>query len=281
MKTAPRSTGPLAISIAVHLLLGIVLINLLYDPYQIGRFLEREGTVAPLPPIERIGFISVPDREEAPTFGRSGGDGEPLAEAPPPPLVAPAAVPSELPPTPADTQATRGGSGPVIGGGGVTQGIRPSYADPRAWVKPGEVATAPKSSKQRLDSAIIARIEEYHDSLSAVGTPRDPGDWTFERNGEKYGIDRQYIRLGKFSIPTAVLALLPLNVQANPTQIERERTLSAMHAEIQEHAQRALNEDEFRAAVKRIRERKDREREAERARLAERSGGARQGEATP
>jgi len=85
------------------------------------------------------------------------------------------------------------------------------------------------------------------------------GDWTVEKNGKKYGIDQQYIRLGKFSIPTALLALLPFNAQTNPTVADRNRQQMAMRMDIMEHAQMSLNEEEFRRAVKAIRERKERE----------------------
>ena len=267
-----RIPGPLAVSIAVHLVVGAALLQVLRDPYRIGHFFERSSAA---PEVERIGFISLPDLGTTPTAGRSGGDGRPPREPrEAPPLRAPATVPTELPPLPEGTPAPEEGSGPIVGGGGPMAGIRPSYSDPRVWARPGPYVTAPKTAKARLDSVIASRIGQHHDSLAALGTPRDPTDWTFERNGKKYGIDRDYIRLGDVSIPTAVLALLPLNVQGNPIAIEREKRLNAMHADIAEHAQRSVNEDEFRAAVKRIRERKDRERAAARQTIAGREEAA-------
>ncbi|MEP7348283.1 MAG: hypothetical protein ABI877_23660, partial [Gemmatimonadaceae bacterium] len=90
------------------------------------------------------------------------------------------------------------------------------------------------------------------------------GDWTVEKNGRKYGIDKQFIRLGKFSIPTPLLALLPFNrVQANPIAAEEGRKQLVMRMDIMEHAQNAMNEEEFRRAVKAIRERKEREKRNE------------------
>ena len=38
-----------------------------------------------------------------------------------------------------------------------------------------------------------------------------PGDWTTEKDGKKYGIDQQRIYIGDVSIPTSILALLPVN----------------------------------------------------------------------
>jgi hypothetical protein len=96
----------------------------------------------------------------------------------------------------------------------------------------------------------------------AMSGGRHPGDWTFEKGGKRYGADQQWIYFGKFKIPTALLALLPLNGVGNPTVASRNSQLDYMHSDIQYEAQRSLNEDEFRDAVKRIRERKEREHEA-------------------
>jgi len=76
-------------------------------------------------------------------------------------------------------------------------------------------------------------------------------------------MDQQAIRLGKVSIPTALLGLLPFNMQGNPIAAERDRSQASMRAEILYQSQRALNEDEFRKAVKSLRERKERERQAQ------------------
>jgi hypothetical protein len=123
--------------------------------------------------------------------------------------------------------------------------------------------TAPKTTEERLDSAVVASVKKFQDSVTAnTYTPNkfERGDWTVEKNGRKYGIDRQFIRLGKFSIPTPLLALLPFNrVQGNPIAAEEGRKQLVMRMDIMEHAQAAMNEEEFRRAVKAIRERKERE----------------------
>jgi hypothetical protein len=130
------------------------------------------------------------------------------------------------------------------------------------WGTPGEIATAPRTPAQRLDSVIKGDIAAHNDSLRimAQNAGRAPGDWTFEKGGQKYGIDSKYIRLGPVSIPTAILAMLPLNVGANPTVSDREKTLTARHDEIFEQAQRGINDADFQKAVRSIRERKERER---------------------
>jgi hypothetical protein len=149
--------------------------------------------------------------------------------------------------------------------GGPDAGIRPTVSDPRLWTPVGPFISPALTPAQRLDSSLTARLRAHRDSLAVVTyapNKLERGDWTVERNGEKYGIDQKYIHLGKFSLPTAALALLPFNRQANPISGEREARYNAMHAEIQEQAQRAMNYDEFRSAAKAIRERKDRERAA-------------------
>jgi hypothetical protein len=196
-------------------------------------------------------------------------------------IEAPRAVPSSIPvPSSSDvvTSTEDIGTGPLIGGGGPRRGVQPSFGDPRVWVGPGPLVSEPKTATERLDSALVTSLEAYRDSLAAVRGPagRRPGDWTIERGGRKYGMDEQFIRLGPISIPTAVLAALPLNVQGNPVLMEREKRLNMMRAEILEQVQRGMNEQEFRDAVKSIRERKERERareaEARKAREAEPQG---------
>jgi hypothetical protein len=181
------------------------------------------------------------------------------------PLVAPTEIPRELPPPAARVDTIRGGvTGPLRGGTGPTRGVQPGYDDPRVWPGDPEFIYAPKTDQERLDSSLVATLRRHMDSVSAnTYSPNkfERGDWTFERNGQKYGIDKQFIRLGPFQIPTALLALLPLNrMQGNPIQMERDRNAAFMRADILYHAQAAMNEEQFRKAVAAIRDRKERER---------------------
>jgi hypothetical protein len=122
----------------------------------------------------------------------------------------------------------------------------------------------PLSRADTLRAMLQQRVIALMDSLSGLPSDRGrQGDWTVDRNGRKYGIDGQFIRLGKFSIPTGLLALLPMNVQSNPIAMERARRLSMMREEIQSQAARSIRDEEFRAAVKALRERKERERRAQ------------------
>jgi hypothetical protein len=265
MKLTRRPSSSVLVSVAVHAVVGAALVRVLTMPLPLSEYFAREHVTSL--PVERISFVTLPKGTSAVTTpGRSGGDGRPERPnaRPAPPLVAPPATPPTLP-APAPITEDSGGSGPVVGRGGPTRGIRPSFSDPRVWMAPGPVVSAPKSAAERLDSSLVARLKAHEDSLAAFAhTPSklERGDWTFEKGGKKYGIDQKWIHVGGVRIPTAVLAALPFgNVQGNPTAMERERTLNRMNADIAYQAQRAMNEDEFRTAVRNIRQRKERERQ--------------------
>lgn len=260
-----RPSGHWIASLAVHAVVLALFVQALVMERPLIDVFGRARHVAP-PVAERIGFVTLPSPtpNARPVAGRSGGDARSKRATATPRLVAPREVPTEIraPSRASAPVAEEPSSGPLVGGGGALRGIQPRYADPRLWGAPGEIAAAPRTSAERLDSVITADITAHNDSLrvAAAGRGRAPGDWTFERNGRKYGIDSKYIRLGPVSIPTAVLALLPLNVSANPTVTDRERTLTARHDEIFAQAQRGINEADFQKAVREIRARKERER---------------------
>jgi hypothetical protein len=258
-----RSTGYLFASVGAHVLAAALLIRFLVSP-NIIQLILGGGKSEPVP-VERIGFLRLPKTTEKPVVGKSGGNNRPVTKTPPVKLVAPTTVPTGLPPITAPAATTpevEAGSGPLVGTGGPARGIRPSYSDPRLWPAPGDVVAAPKTPSQRLDSVIADIIKPYNDSLAIASGQRQPGDWTIERDGKKYGIDPKWIHLGKFSIPTAILGMLPINVQANPILAERNKAASYIHSDIMSSAQRGMNEADFRKAVKSIRERKERERAA-------------------
>jgi hypothetical protein len=208
---------------------------------------------------------------------RDGGDGRPIDESQPvaepsvvPPLVAPSTVPTGVPAAPASEPAIGGGYGDILGDPGPVRGLRPSYSDPRLWGQPGDVSTGPVVPMTRADTLrrLLERgIEAYVDALERTDpNARQPGDWTFNLGGKKWGLDRGMIRLGNFSLPAAVLGALPLNnVQANPIVGERVARLDAMRREILEQSARQMRDDEFDRAVKALRERREKERQAMRA----------------
>ena len=280
----PRRGDPRASVAAflVQLVIMAVVVPALVVPVAFELLRDDAGRVVTP---ERITFITTvpeagPPTDEAP---RAGGDGREQSDEPVPaqepvvPIVAPVGVPTDLPPAPERPADPEKGIGPLVGGGGPTLGIRPSFNDPRLWRSLTDEVTGPVIPLTRADSLrqlLHANAVAFVDSVNRAEGPaqRAPGDWTFERDGKKYGIDPRFIRLGKFSIPTAVLAFLPMNgVQGNPTAIERAQRLSSMRVEIIDQAERMQREDEFRQAVKALRERREKERReaAEKARIPE------------
>ena len=265
-----RPSSASLVSVGVHIVVLVLVWNAVQMPAVFDRFLQVDREARPAR--EKVQFVTVVPPSAVSTPGpvarRPARASVPATPQPASvPLVAPKEVPTQLPPAaPAAPEAPlpTGAAGPLRGGTGPTRGVQPNYDDPRVWPGDPEFIYAPKTDKERLDSALVVSLRRHVDSLAANAySPNkfERGDWTFERNGQKYGIDQQYIRLGRFQIPTALLALLPLNrMQANPIAMERDRNAAYMRADILLHAQAAMNEEEFRKAVRAIRDRKDRER---------------------
>lgn len=273
-----RFSPAVLVSLAVHVVVGTVIVQSLLVPTRFTSLFTRERR-APVP-VERIGFVSIPRGTGPAVTGRRGGDGSPVTAVPAPAIIAPGVIPDRIPTAPAASAAAPvTGTGPLVGGGGPTRGVRPSYTGPEVWATPGRILTAPRTTAQVIDDAIRADIGAITDSVLALGPRRDPTDWTVERNGRKWGIDQRAIRLGPVSIPTALLALLPINAQANPITTQRERQINYMQRDIAFHAQRALNENEFKTAVRNLRLRKERER-AEQQKEREPEAPARDGSGT-
>ena len=259
---ATRGPGTVALSIAVHVAAVLVLLQLTIGP---ADWIDSIMRSSPPAPVERIGFLQLPRGAPPTEAPRRGGDNRPSSVLPPsaPIPIAPVAVPSALPPIPSRPPRTAGdiGSGPLVGGGGDTRGVRPSYTDPRIWAPTSPRVTAPLTATQRLDSAMLPIYLELVDSMRRANGGRDPSDWTTSIGGQKFGIDRKFIRLGPVSIPTALLAFLPLNIQGNPTTIDHDRRLQQMRGEILDQAARAARDEDFQKAVKSLRERKQKERD--------------------
>jgi hypothetical protein len=245
-------------SIGVHVVVAVALMRML--------ILNADFSRAPRPqsaPQERVGYVRLAKPGEKPTPGKAGGDGRPLVSRAIH-VVAPTVVPNVIPaPSMTTVKPTEeGGTGPLVGGGGPSRGVKPSYSDGRLWTPPSPIIAPPKTVAQTIDSLIADGIAPYNAAVAAAAQRRDPTDWTIEKGGSKWGIDKKAIRLGPVSIPTALLAMLPLNIQGNPTTMERDRTFAAMNRDITWHAQQAINDADFTKAVRSIRERKERERAA-------------------
>ena len=257
--TTRRKLSPsVLVSLGVHLVVAVALMRMLIVSIDLSPSTRKAAI-----PQERVGFVRIAQSGEKPTSGKVGGDGRPFTSREVH-VIAPRIVPNSIPmPNVTAAKPTEEpGNGPLVGGGGPSRGVKPSYSDRRVWEPPGVVVSPPKTVKQTIDSLIADAIQPYNDSVAAVAQRKDPTDWTIQKGGYKWGIDRHAIRLGPVSIPTALLAMLPLNIQGNPTTIERDRTFAAMNRDISWHAQQAINDADFMKAVRSIRERKERERAA-------------------
>lgn len=274
-----RPSAALLASIVVNTFLIGAFFEALTRGYTWANLIERRPAASVR---ERIAFVQAPRAQGPSTPGRSGGDGRPLSATPTRsrPIIAPRAVPSVLPPITRSAVPEAGGTGSVVGDGGAGQGIQPEYRDPSLWTRPGTLATAPKTVKERVDSVLTQTFGAARDSILAAqemaAGKRKPGDWTFKGPGGTWGMDDHSIHLGKIAVPNAVLALLSSkfqqNLRGNPVAAVEARRLGDIRRDILDHAQRSMNEDDFRSAVKEIRARKDRERNerlAERRRAAE------------
>jgi hypothetical protein len=264
-ETRDAGKGSIAISIAAHIVFVALIASITFR-YPLSAFFSEKVT-----PRERIQYVQV-----QPKAARSGGSG-PVAktkpnkkEQPAPPIVAPTSVPTELPPVVPSTSAgadsgTGVGTGSGNGSGvGIAAGLTPLMPDSRIELRPNTLHV-PISMAERNDSAVKAIIADYRaaEIAAAESRGRNPRDWTIQRNGQKYGLDSQYIYLGKFKLPSAILAALPLNRGGVDGQrIRDNREADFIRSDIEEHAQ-GMSQEDFNAAIKRIKARKDREKKEE------------------
>jgi hypothetical protein len=276
---ARRSPGAIATSVVVHAALTLFLVQALRLPAPIADFFA--GAPAERP-VEKLTFVEPaarpapapePARGPAPTPRAAPAPPARPAPARPPRLVAPTDVPDGVAP-PAPTAApTRADDGRGMAGhaevgalSGAAAGLRPTYTASPVWRRPLFDWEEPTTTADRLDSAVVVGLAEVRDSLAREAGRRRPDDWTFERNGRKYGMDQQKIYLGPISIPTALLGVIPMRQQGSATDMQRARTTQAMSGEARDMSRRRLADDDFDARVRSIRERRERERAERRAR---------------
>ncbi|HEU4628365.1 MAG TPA: hypothetical protein VFS08_01430 [Gemmatimonadaceae bacterium] len=263
-----RSPAATLVSLLLHGGLAVVIAQALQIPQPFVSFFRHDDDASAT---ERVTYVATPPARTAAPEPEGGGDGRPRARgARPAPsrLVAPAPTSAGAP-----TAGRGGGQGSGVGElTGPAAGLRPTYTGPIVWQRPESPYAHPVGVAEKLDSLIASDFAAVRDSIAAVAAQRAPGDWTFERNGRTYGIDQRYIHLGRFSLPTAILGFLPLNQQANPTQIDRDRRIGGMMRESREQGLRRAADEDFDDIVRSIRERKERERSERRTRRAARGG---------
>jgi hypothetical protein len=269
-----RSPQSIAISLAVHALVVAGLASITWY-YPIGSLI---GLRIPKPVEERVVYVrpstAAPEGSRA---SRPRGSTRVSPTAPVPvPLPAPTSIPVGIPTPPPQTAPTTATPGVPGGSGGTgtraaigpTTGVEPAIADPRISLQPTPYGAVPKTQAQLNDSALTAIYTGYRDSvIAAKANPdRKPGDWTIDRgNGQKWGWDSEGIRLGKFTVPNAILAAIQTGIGPQGRSINAltdARMNSWTQRDLWEHSQTMSTED-FKTAVKRIRERVDREKAAE------------------
>jgi len=195
---------------------------------------------------------------------------EPVARATDAPAGEQAAEPAGVPEAPRDTTTGVAVQPPRAGDPGVPR-IRPQLGEGRLWVQP--LPLPPSELAQRLarshfelvDSAVSAIVQRYIDSL--LNAPAPSGTqlpaWTTEIAGKTWGIDQRFIHLGGFKIPTALLALLPIPSTSN-LDLQQSHRMNDIRSDLLYATQRAATMDEFKAAIREIRLRRERERQLER-----------------
>lgn len=253
--------GSLLLSIVIHVFIIVALATITFR-YPLGQLIglpkDRDHTP------ERLQYITLPRGE--PTGNGSRTNATPPAKGTPAPLVAPTSIPTTIPTTPNPNATSGAVSGKTGGKGdapaGIATGVEPTAPDPRIPLAAAPYQPPNRTPAELADSAVKAAFGVYLDSAlyAAQHAGRQPGDWTkTTADGQKWGWDPGGIRLGKFTIPNAVLAALPLKVGSGMSPVEA-RNQAWMHSDIMLHTQQAISEDAFRDAVRRIRERKEKER---------------------
>lgn len=260
------SKSSIAISIAIH---GVVIAGLaaITFHYPIEQLFRRPDPVR----VETIRYVRVAP-VPAKVAGRPSRGPASRSEGKPTELLVPSSIPVGIP-APASVVPTvaAGIPGGVVDTGrsvGIAAGLRPGIPDPRLATNPMAVGRLPLTEAQKAEHALTAIYSEYVDSVRAqqarASAGRAPGDWSFGgKDGEKWGWDQKGIRIAGITIPNIVLAALPLGVGPqgrNMNALIDGRNDAYMRADISSHAG-LMTEDEFKTAIKRIRDRIDRERQ--------------------
>ena len=220
------------------------------------------------PPGEGPQAVDMTYQRRSGVVGRSGRAPTPgiVARPAPPPRRAAAPPPrparsTDVVELPADTGGAAPADAPAIGR------IGPGLGEGRLWVRP--LPLPPKELAKRLekthvelvDSAVTAIVQGYLDSIALDPGAREMGlpSWTTQVAGKKFGLDSKNIYIAGLKIPAVVLALLPLP-QGNIDQNRAYNHLMELRGDLQQAARRAENLDEFKAMIRDMRLRKERER---------------------
>jgi hypothetical protein len=263
---ARRDRGPLILAAALH--------SILLFGWVTGRppdEVRRPRELIALAPLELEGReVAVPIPARIPEPERSRGVRSPRAAiftTPPPAPPRPLAERSEDASAPVAMGLPRGRVGRLA----------PGLGEGRLWVEPLPLpprqlaaALTRKSPQEMADSYVTAVVQAYLDSIAVdpeLMMTRPPS-WVANVGGTKFGIDASNIYVAGLKIPTAILALLPINASGNQATL-LDHDLEAMATDLRIAGARSNNIDDFRKAVRELRKQKEAEREFERNRRTE------------
>lgn len=149
--------------------------------------------------------------------------------------------------------------------------LRLGVGQGKLWVRPlplppGELAQRlSRSHYELVDSAVSEIVQAYIDSVlrAPAGINTKPPSWVTTIRGKTFGIDEQNIYLGGLKIPTALLALLPIPSTSN-VDLRYAQRMRDIQADLQFAAQRAQTMEDFKTAIRQVREQRRAEREFDR-----------------
>jgi hypothetical protein len=276
--------GWFAVSVGVNVVvLGLFLRALTLHERWYEQFTRRSGAV----PAERISFLRLPPGQTS-QAGRSGGDGRPPSAARPGtadaslrPHRRPRSCRRRAPRHPSRPRGRPSGrprAGAVAARSSGTAGRRPACARPtptrdcgggRRGGERAQVGQGAGGQRDRRPVRPGARLDRrgagdrgrpaQAGRLDGEGCRRHVGHGPAEHPpGQDQGAD---------GAPRLLTTNLQKNLRSNPNELANDRRLAQARQEIMDHAASGMAEDDFRGAVRAIRARKDRERNA---RLAER-----------
>jgi hypothetical protein len=256
-----KSKSSIAISVAIHVVVIAALASITFR-YPLSDMFDKPEPLKSVP----VRYIPLKPRQEASSAPRrTASRSTPPAQLPNVTSV-PVGVPAPTPPvSPATTALGAGGSTSAQASTdpGIGFGLRPGIPDGRLATNPNATPRSPETEGQKAERALSAIYDQYLDSARAQmardAGQRKAGDWSWGgKDGDKWGWDDKGIHVAGVTIPNIVLAALPMNIGPSMSPVD-VRARDFVHSDIQSHAG-LMTQDEFKAAVKRVRERVDRER---------------------
>lgn len=214
-------------TLALGLLLSVVVhaaLLLLTGGVDVPSASYRTPPTEPAPAPDALIVLDVPEspEEEAPETPRPEPREEPT---PRPEVVEPTPVepaPERAAPPPAEPEP----AAPTPEAGEeltAAERLRPRFGDARLWVDPRDPRLVGERLRRfaRADSAVRAILRDWLDSLALTEEQRRRAlDWTYEKDGKRWGISPEGLHLGDLTIPIP-LQLLP----TGPKRREFEQAL--------------------------------------------------------